>query len=331
MELDCSERKNVALAQQLLMLGETVAIPTETVYGLAANALEEDAVVKIFEIKNRPTFDPLIIHTNTIEKVLSFVEEIPAELLPLAEAFWPGPLTLLLPKKNCIPDLVTAGCSRVAVRIPNHPLTLALLAELDFPLAAPSANPFGYVSPTCAAHVASHLGKRVAYILDGGYCEIGLESTIVGLEAEGITIYRQGGIAQEDIERIVGKVRANTHSSSNPTLPGTLSTHYAPRTPLLLGNLTELIANHEHLSSHTLGVIAYAHPIAGIPACNQMLLAPDAQLTTAARNLFATLREMDKRKFKVILAENVPQTGLGRAINDRLRRAACHTLKPCLT
>jgi len=324
MDLDCSQQKEVALARQLLIAGQTVAIPTETVYGLAANAFSTRAVTQIFEIKNRPTFDPLIVHTHSLQKLSEFVTTIPIEAYQLAEAFWPGPLTLLLPKRSCISDLVTAGSDLVAVRIPDHPLTLALLAQLDFPLAAPSANPFGYVSPTCAAHVATHLGEKVGYILDGGHCRVGLESTIVGFGENGITIYRQGGIGQEEIEAVVGPVRSIKHSNSNPTMPGSLSVHYAPRTPLILGNLSQLI---EQYGTDNIGVIAFSHPVARVSVYNQMLLAPDGTIATAARNLFATLRQMDARGFACILAEEVPPIGLGRAINDRLQRAACLTLK----
>src|ERR1035437_8374682 len=198
---------DIEKAKQILQEGGLVAIPTETVYGLAANALNKDAVFKIIEAKNRPHFDPLIIHTDSIEKVKLHVSDFPQWAQQLANAFWPGPLTLLLPKKNSIPDLVTSGLPQVAVRIPNHPLTLQLLKSLDFPLAAPSANPFGYVSPTNAEHVAAQLQGSVDYILDGGPCDVGIESTIVGFEDGKITIYRLGGLAIEDIEKLVGKVQ----------------------------------------------------------------------------------------------------------------------------
>ncbi|MES2733756.1 MAG: L-threonylcarbamoyladenylate synthase, partial [Bacteroidota bacterium] len=181
---------NISHAIDLLQQGEVVAIPTETVYGLAGNALNTKAVARIFSVKNRPTFDPLIIHTNSLEKVLQFVDEMPAQAKTLAQACWPGPLTLLLPRKDSIPDLVTSGLDTVAVRIPNHSLTLSLLEALEFPLAAPSANPFGYISPTTAEHVYNQLGKKIPYILDGGPCLVGIESTIVGFEDGEPTIYR---------------------------------------------------------------------------------------------------------------------------------------------
>ena len=186
--------KDIEKSAALLASGELVAIPTETVYGLAGNALDEKAVVQIFKSKNRPRFDPLIVHVAGIDQVYNYVESIPEELKALAEAFWPGPLTLLLTKKSIIPDLVTSGLGKVGVRVPNHALTLSLLERLDFPLAAPSANPFGYISPTSASHVQDHLGDKLAYILDGGHCEVGLESTIVGMEEGQVIIYRLGVI-----------------------------------------------------------------------------------------------------------------------------------------
>ncbi len=223
---------DVAAAKALLEAGNVVGIPTETVYGLAGNALDPDAVLTIFRVKNRPSFDPLIVHTDAISKLDHFVTHIPEPVRRLAEAFWPGPLTLLFPKRDLIPDLVTAGLPAVAIRIPRHPLTLSLLRSLDFPLAAPSANPFGYISPTTAQHVADQLGNQVPYILDGGSADIGLESTIIGVENNQLTVFRLGGMALEQIEAVAGPVAVRTHSTSNPAAPGMLSSHYAPRKPL---------------------------------------------------------------------------------------------------
>jgi L-threonylcarbamoyladenylate synthase len=220
------------VAKEFLIKGELVAIPTETVYGLAGNALNEKAVLSIFEVKNRPAFDPLIIHTDSIDKVKEYVSVFPEKAQRLAEQFWPGPLTLLLPKKQIIPDLVTSGLDTVAVRIPKHPQLLELLAELSFPLAAPSANPFGYISPTNAEHVNQQLGDKIPYILDGGECEVGIESTIIGFEADDTVVYRLGGLAVEDIEKLVGPVMLMPHSTSDPKAPGMLKSHYAPRKPL---------------------------------------------------------------------------------------------------
>ena len=222
------------VAKEFLEAGNVVGIPTETVYGLAGNALNPDAVLTIFRVKNRPSFDPLIVHTDSLTKLDQFVTSIPEPARLLADAFWPGPLTLLLPKRALISDLVTAGLTTVAVRIPNHPLTLALLRSLDFPLAAPSANPFGYISPTTAQHVADQLGDQIPYILDGGPAGVGIESTIVGFNDNKATVFRLGGMGLDQIEQIIGPISVQTHSTSNPKAPGMLISHYAPRKPLIL-------------------------------------------------------------------------------------------------
>jgi len=217
--------KDIAKAKRLLEAGELVAIPTETVYGLAANALDEDAVAKIFEVKDRPGFDPLIVHAGTVTQISGIVEDIPGPLLKLAEKFWPGPLTLLMKKKPLIPYLVTSGLENVAVRVPDHPMTGELLRILDFPLAAPSANPFGYISPTLAEHVQDQLGEKIPYILDGGHSEVGLESTIVGMDAGRVFVFRLGGTEVSAIEDIVGVVTVMPQSSSNHKSPGMLKSH----------------------------------------------------------------------------------------------------------
>lgn len=192
--------KDVELAKKILKSGRLVAIPTETVYGLAANALDQNAVSRIFEAKNRPTFDPLIIHVGGLEEFTKYTKNISKEILEIAIKFCPGPLTFLIEKQSIIPDLVTSGLPKVAIRIPNHPLSLSLLKTIDFPLAAPSANPFGYVSPTNAFHVYDQLQNKVDYILDGGQCEVGLESTIIGFEKHKLVVYRKGGLSIESIK-----------------------------------------------------------------------------------------------------------------------------------
>ena len=309
---------DIEKAKQILQTNGLVAIPTETVYGLAANALQNDAVLKIFEAKNRPHFDPLIIHTNSIEKIKQWVDDIPTWAQQLAEAFWPGPLTLLLSKKNIIPDLVTSGLPQVAVRIPKHALTLQLLESLDFPLAAPSANPFGYVSPTTAKHVEAQLQNKVDYILDGGICDVGIESTIVGFEKNCVTIYRLGGLAVEDIEQLVGKVNVQINHSSNPTAPGMLKSHYAPKKSLFIGDVEDFIKNNP---AKKVGVISF-HKDYGIEKKHSKVLSPTQNLKEAAHNLFAAIRELDTSDVDVIVAEKFPDTFLGRAINDRLQRAS---------
>ncbi len=309
----------IAYAAELLRSGQLVAIPTETVYGLAANALDEAAVARIFEVKNRPRFDPLIVHLPHADQLDQYAAEIPAKALLLAQTFMPGPLTLLLPKRPEIPDLVTAGAALCAFRVPLHPVAQALLQSLPFPLAAPSANPFGYISPTTAAHVAQQLGDKIPYILDGGPCQVGLESTIVGFEGEQPVVYRKGGLPIEQVEALVGAVRVRPHSTSNPLAPGMLQSHYAPRIPLLWGNLEELLAAHAHEQP---AVLAFRQKIPHLPAQRQEILSPSGDLAEAARNLFAAMRRLDACGARLILAERLPEQGLGRAINDRLRRAA---------
>lgn len=312
---------DIAKAKKLLEAGELVALPTETVYGLAGNALNIDAVAKIFETKNRPSFDPLIVHTGSIEQISHYTEPISGELRRLAERFWPGPLTLLVKKKAVIPDLVTSGLGTVAVRIPKHPLAMELLNSLDFPLAAPSANPFGYISPTQAIHVQDQLGDKIPYILDGGSCQVGLESTIVGIEGEQPIIYRLGGIGVSAIEDVVGKVLILPQSSSNPQSPGMLKSHYAPRKPFVLGDLDELIEKYSR-ENISFGILSFDRDFDFLKDSEKFVLSRKRDFREAAKNLFAGMRYLDQADVSVILAEELPEEHLGKAINDRLRRAA---------
>ena len=310
---------DIQRAKLLLEQGELVAIPTETVYGLAGNALEPTAITKIFAAKDRPYFDPLIVHFSSLEAARHYVEDIPQQAKLLTSRFWPGPLTLLLQKKQLIPDLVTAGLDRVGIRCPDHPLTRTLLKQLSFPLAAPSANPFGYVSPTTAQHVEDQLGEKVSYILDGGPCRIGIESTIIGWEDGQAIIYRLGGISAEQIETVIGKVETRPYSTSQPQAPGQLKSHYAPGKKFLLGDIHALSAKHQSLR---LGILSFQKKELKVKSEFHLTLSPSGDLNEAARNLFSMLRKVDKMNVDLILAEEVPDEGLGRAINDRLRRAS---------
>ena len=300
---------------ELLKQGLLVAIPTETVYGLAANALDESAVLEIYKVKNRPKFNPLIIHLAGIEEMRKWVRYFPDAALKIAEAFWPGPLTLLLPKSNLVPNLVTAGSNFVALRVPAHPVTLELLNVLDFPLAAPSANPSGYVSPTSAEHVYQHLNCKIPYILDGGSCKVGLESTIIGFNEEGkAIIHRHGGVEVEKIEKVTGtKLLLPEINIDHPATPGQLKSHYATDTPLIIGNTSNKNENSF--------LIRFKEMDPGFPANRQRILSPSGSLDEAARNLFGILRELDGLKPDSIYVEKVPAQGLGIAINDRLERA----------
>ena len=309
--------KDISVAKKFLENGETVGIPTETVYGLAANALNEDAVLKIFSVKNRPHFDPLIVHVFSIAEIEKYVEEIPAKAKLLFEKFSPGPLTVLLKKKNLIPDLVTSGLDSVAIRIPNHSLTLELLKQLDFPLAAPSANPFGYISPTTAQHVFAQLQNKIPYILDGGATSVGVESTIIGFENNEPIVYRLGGLAIEEIENVIGKVRVELTESSNPKTPGMLKSHYAPRKNLTIRQFDDVMIEKQNT-----GVIAFDKYLDGIDEKNQILLSAKGDLNEAAKNLFAAMRSLDESDVERIIAVKFPDEGLGRAINDRLKRAS---------
>ena len=311
--------KDIKKAIEILNKEQLVAIPTETVYGLGGNALSSKAVAEIFKVKNRPSFDPLIIHTDSLEKVEKYVKSIPEKAMLLAREFMPGSLTLLLPKEDIVPDLVTSGSPLVAVRLPHHPMTLELLSNLDFPLAAPSANPFGYISPTSAQHVDNQLGKKIPYILDGGSCEVGLESTIVGFEGEKAIVYRKGGLAVEAIEAVIGSVKVLNHSTSNPKAPGQLKSHYAPQTPFQIGNPNELFNEHK---GKKIGVISFSKEYEQVPAENQVVLSALGDFSEAARNLFAGMRHLDSLNLDLIIAELLPEKDLGRAINDRLKRAA---------
>ena len=312
--------KDIKIAADYLQKGQLVAIPTETVYGLAANAFDMAAVLAIFEAKNRPTFNPLIVHCADITQIERFVTYFSPNAKKLAAAFMPGPLTLLLPKKANIHDLITAGSEKVAIRIPNHPLTLELLSQIDFPLTAPSANPFGYISPTSTSHVVAQLGEKIPYILEGGECTVGIESTIVGFDdKDSVLIYRLGGLSVEEIEKVVGKVSILPHSDNKPATPGRLLSHYAPKTPFYLGNIAEL---WEKYADKKVGILAFSDFYDKVPLHNQLILSEQGSLSEAARNLFAALRKLDELEVEVILAEFVPNEGLGRAVNDRLKRAA---------
>lgn len=308
--------KDVMKAKDLLENGGLVAIPTETVYGLAGNALNADAIAQIFRVKNRPQFDPLIVHVADRIQAEKYVEYIPEQAKKLADHFWPGPLTLLLKRKSIIPDLVTSGLDTVGIRCPDHALTRQLLHALSFPLAAPSANPFGYVSPTQPEHVAEQLGGHIPYILDGGICPVGIESTIIGFEHDMPVVYRLGGLSLEKIEHVAGPVRVQTHSSSNPKAPGQLKSHYAPSKPLILGKAEELLQQYP---AHRSGLLTFQ---SDFNSPYQFILSPTGSLEEAAQKLFGALRSFDKMPIDYILAELVPDIGLGRAINDRLRRAA---------
>jgi len=309
--------KDLAYAAELLVSGEVVAIPTETVYGLAANALNTEAVIRIFEAKQRPRFNPLIIHLPSLAAASPYVADIPPEISALALLFSPGPLSYLLPKTEKIPDLVTAGSEKVVVRIPSHPMTLDLLGRLDFPLAAPSANPFGYISPVTAQHVKEGLEGRIPYILDGGVSAVGLESTIVGMAGSDIVIHRLGGITANQIREVTGKEPVLSLLHVKPDTPGQLKSHYAPGKTLLVGDVHSLLDQYSHKK---VAVISFSREYPDAYTCR--VLSRSGDLHEAAAGLFTALRELDRSDAEIILSERFPDVGIGMAINDRLGRAS---------
>ncbi len=313
--------KDIVQAKKLLENNELVAIPTETVYGLAANALSEIAIRKIFKTKNRPHHNPLIVHVSSIEEVSAIVTNIPPAAHKLMNTFSPGPITLLLPRNSLIPDTVTAGLPNVAIRIPAHPLALKLLSTLSFPLAAPSANIFGYISPTSPYHVQRQLNGLIPYILDGGNCISGIESTIVGFDEDLPVVYRLGGISIEQLHQTIGEVRIhNSTNVSTPAAPGMLGQHYSPHTPLYLVDDTSPYI--QQFKNTEIGIICFSHLEKSVPGGQQLILSPNGDLEEAAHNLYAAMHEMDTAGFKIILVRRFPDVGIGRAMNDRLRRAS---------
>ena len=311
--------KDITKAAAFLNNDELVSIPTETVYGLAANIFSETAINKIFEMKQRPLFNPLIVHTYSVEQLDKFVSYIPTKAKLLADAFWPGSLTMVLPKKSGVPDLVTAGKPTVGVRIPNHETTLELLQNLDFPLAAPSANPFGSISPTKASHVKNYFDGKLKMVLEGGSCQNGIESTIVGFENEEPVLYRLGSISIEEIESIVGSIKVKNNKEQAPDAPGMLSRHYAPEThTFLVDNVTEYVKNYPNKK---VGVLLFSQKVSADNIVHTEILSKSGNLKEAAANLYATLHKLDTLDLDIIVAEKFPEYGLGKSINDRLLRA----------
>ncbi len=310
---------DVTVAARALCDGKLVAFATETVYGLGANALDTFAVAKVFAAKERPYFDPLIVHLANVLQVEEIVREIPKNSRKLMDKFWPGPLTLVLPKQPHVPDLVTAGLPDVAVRIPDHPVALEMLKQANIPVAAPSANPFGRISPTTAQHVLQHLGDKIDYVLDGGPCRVGVESTVLHVHASGATLLRPGGITREEIEALIGPIQVEMGLSSTDAqpAPGMLSQHYAPQTPLRIVNTFCDVANGQGI-----GALSFLN----LPDADRFevvkVLSETGSLTEAAAHFFAMLRELDEANIHEIVAVRFPNEGLGVALNDRLTRAA---------
>lgn len=310
---------SIQMAVALLDQDQIIGIPTETVYGLAGNIYSQKAIESIFTLKQRPFFNPLIVHIKSLKDLSEIASVIPEKAMMLAAAFWPGPLTLVLKKQASIPDLVTGGKDTVAVRVPNHPLALALLEQLSYPLAAPSANPFGCISPTKAVHVAHYFENLLPMVLDGGACQRGIESTIIGFENDEPILYRLGSLATEDIEAVVGVLKIRTHDDTAPVAPGMLSRHYAPLTTTLLStNVADMLKT---FPNQKIGVLVFQKGIDDPKIAVHEILSPTGNLAEAASQLYAALHRLDELELDFIIAERFPDVGLGKTINDRLERA----------
>ncbi|MEO0312473.1 MAG: hypothetical protein RIQ89_2130 [Bacteroidota bacterium] len=310
---------NTATAAHWLQQGELVALPTETVYGLAANALDHHAVLKIFEAKQRPLFNPLIIHLHHPDQLPEYVTHVPPVIKTLIQHFSPGPLTYLLPKSPLISDLITAGSPLVAIRFPAHPLTTAVLQQLTFPLAAPSANKFTYISPTTAQHVHKQLNGVIPYILDGGPCSFGIESTIISAHQHTITIHRQGSITAAQLQPYCNALQL-AHQPSTPNTPGQLLHHYSPRTPFVL--TTNIQNSVNQLANKKIGLLLFQTLPPTLQHLPHIILSPHGHLYQAAQQMYAAMHTLDDQNLDIILAEKLPNHDIGAAINDRLQRAS---------
>lgn len=310
---------DISKAVNLLNLNEVIGLPTETVYGLAGNAFSETAISKIFSIKKRPTFNPLIVHIKNIEQMNEIAHEIPDIAYELANKFWPGPLTLILKKQSHISNLITANKDTVAIRMPNHPVALEVLHHLDYPLVAPSANPYTAISPTKAIHVQNYFKNEVPLVLDGGTCEAGVESTIIGFENNKTILYRLGALALEDIQKVTGKIIVQNNNNKTPIAPGMTLKHYAPKTKIILTrNVPEEI---DWYANKKIGLLLFNLPQPNFDSQYQMILSSESDLKIAASNLYNALHQLDKMDLDIIIAERFPEYGLGCTINDRLERA----------
>lgn len=308
--------EGIKIGASVIREGGLVAFPTETVYGLGADALNPKAVSKIFEAKERPFFDPLIVHIAHIEDLNRLCLYVDDRARALIERFWPGPLTLVLLKKDIVPDIVTAGLKTVAVRMPSHPVALSLIRESKTPIAAPSANRFGYLSPTMPEHVLNQLDGRIDLLIDGGRCPVGVESTIIDLTENEPRLLRPGGLPLEEIERVIGKVKPFVEGD-RPRSPGQLPRHYSPKTPLRIVECGKAKAPQGVKA----GLLAFREPLERRGFVKVEVLSPSGNLREAACNLFPALHRLDEAGLDVIYAEAVPEVGLGRAIMDRLKKA----------
>lgn len=313
-------KENILKAAEIIKNGGTVAFPTETVYGLGADGLNPTAVAKIFEIKKRPTFNPLILHIDDKTKLNSICEINDSRITKLTEAFWPGPLTLVLPKKKIVPEIVTADNPTVAIRIPKNEIAIELIKLSGVPIAAPSANLFNRLSPTKASHVYNQLGDTVDMILDGGDTEVGVESTIIEITGNDVFLLRPGGITKEQIEELLNCKIEVKQRTTDPNSPGQLPFHYSPRTPLKFLSEADLV----NLEDKKVGAIFLKEQTLDFNFNQTVILSSDGNLREAAANMFSALHRLDEKNLDVILVEPIPETGLGLAMMDRLKKAAAN-------
>jgi L-threonylcarbamoyladenylate synthase len=314
---DASNLETIKRAARIIRDGGLVAFPTETVYGLGADAENPQAVARIFEVKGRPRIDPVIVHVADIDAAMRY-GNFPDSARSLMRQFWPGPLTLIVEKKATVPDIVTAGLDTVAIRIPNHPAALALIRECGFGIAAPSANPFGYVSPTEAQHVEEQLGNSIDLVLDGGPCTVGIESTILSMASSVPCVLRAGGTSIEELESILGKLDVFIGTAPRPQAPGQLKRHYATQTRLDIVDEE----GEPPIAGDRIGLLCLTPPPDPRIYAAVEVLSQEGNLREAAANLFRALRRLDARGLDRIFARPVPEEGLGLAIMDRLRRCA---------
>jgi L-threonylcarbamoyladenylate synthase len=332
--LNAEDDVNVETAAGVIRDGGLVAFPTETVYGLGADATNVKAVCRVFEAKKRPSFDPLIVHVADPDQAARLWKNPPKLAETLMKNFWPGPLTLVLPKSSLIPDVVTAGLPTVAVRVPKHPVALKLIQKSGRPIAAPSANLFGYTSATSAIPILEELGNSVDVILDGGPSKLGIESTVIRIEEDRCVLLRPGGVSVEEIEEFARVERAAPAVSDGPMVsPGLLKSHYAPWTPMTLMDassgdfMKELHQAHKYYLEKELiwprvGLLLYHKKTGDHWVECEEVLSPGKDPYEAASNLFKAIRKLDKMNLDLIIAEVVPETGIGLAIMDRLKKAA---------
>lgn len=312
-----NNRENIEKAASIITAGGLVSFPTETVYGLGGNALDPIAVAKIFETKARPSFDPLITHIAELEMLDQIAHISDSRIFDIIEKFWPGSLTLIVPKKKLIPHIVTSGLETMAVRMPDHPTALELIKQSTGAVAAPSANPFGYLSPTTAAHVDELLGNKIEMVLDGGTCRIGVESTVLDVTGERPIVLRPGGIALEDLQREIPDVEIYNRTTSSPTAPGQLKMHYSPLKPL------HIVDSIDSVSDRTkAGALIFKKGPVTTGFQSVEILSPGGNPIEAAARLFVALHNLDSCDIEVIYAEKIPQYGLGRAVMDRIYKAS---------